>query len=38
MLPLPSLSPVRGKAIEARFDGGLSSSDDGVLALREIEQ
>ena len=38
MLPLPGLSPVRGKAIEARFDGGLLSSDGGVLALREAGQ
>jgi len=38
MLPLTGLSPVRGKAIEARFDGGLLSSDGGVLALREAER
>jgi Transposase DDE domain group 1 len=35
---LPGLSPVAGKPIVARFDGGLLSSDGGVLALREIEQ
>ena len=35
---LPGLSPVRGRAIEARFDGALMSSDGGVLVLREIEQ
>jgi hypothetical protein len=34
---LPGLSPVRGKRIIARFDGGQLSSDGGVLALREIE-
>mgnify|MGYP000101877242 CR=1 FL=1 len=35
---LPGLSPVQGKPIIARFDGGQLSSDAGVLALREIEQ
>ena len=35
---LPGLSPVAGKPIVARFDGGLLSSDGGLLALREIEQ
>lgn len=34
---LPGLSPVAGKAVEARFDGGELSSDGGVLALRTIE-
>jgi len=34
---LPGLSPVCGKPITARFDGGKLSSDGGVLALREIE-
>jgi hypothetical protein len=38
MLPLPGLSPVSGKAIVARFDGGQLSSDAGVLVLREIAQ
>lgn len=38
MLPLPGLSPVAGKSIVARFDGGQLSSDAGVLVLREIEQ
>ncbi|MFZ0402334.1 MAG: IS1380 family transposase [Pseudolabrys sp.] len=38
MLPLPSLSPVSGKAIVAKFDGGLLSSDGGILVLREVEQ
>ena len=37
-LPLASLSPVYGKAVAAKFDGGLLSSDGGVLALREAEQ
>jgi hypothetical protein len=34
---LPGLSPVAGKDICARFDGGRLSSDGGVLLLREIE-
>ena len=34
---LPGLSPVCGKPVVARFDGGQLSSDAGVLALREIE-
>ena len=38
MLPLPGLSPVSGKRVEVKFDGGLLSSDGGVLALREVEQ
>jgi hypothetical protein len=38
MLPLAGLSPVDGKAVVAKFDGGLLSSDGGVLALREVEQ
>jgi hypothetical protein len=33
MLPLPGLSPVLGKAVVARFDGGQLSSDAGVLML-----
>ena len=37
-LPLPGLSPVDGKRVEVRFDGGLLSSDGGVLALREVEK
>lgn len=36
--PLPGLSPVGGKSIIARFDGGQLSSDAGVLALREVDQ
>jgi hypothetical protein len=35
---LPGLSPVGGKAIEARFDAACMSSDGGLLALREVEQ
>jgi hypothetical protein len=38
MLPLPGLSSVSGKAIIAKFDGGLLSSDGGILVLREVEQ
>ena len=37
-LPLPGLSPVAGKEIVVRFDGGRLSSDGGLLVLREIEQ
>jgi hypothetical protein len=36
--PLPGPSPVDGKPLIARFDGGRPSSDGGVLALREIER
>ena len=38
MLPLPGLSPVSGKTVVAKFDGGLLSSDGGVLLLREVER
>ena len=38
MLPLPGLSPVSGKTVVAKFDGGLLSSDGGILVLREVEQ
>ena len=38
MLPLPGLSPVSGKKVVARFDGGELSSDGGLLVLREVEQ
>jgi hypothetical protein len=34
---LPGLSPVHGKAVIARFDGGRLSSEGGLLVLREIE-
>ena len=37
-LPLPGLSPIAGKQIVARFDGGRLSSDGGLLVLREIER
>ena len=37
-LSLPGLSPVAGKELVARFDGGRLSSDGGLLVLREIEQ
>ena len=35
---LPGLSPVQGKSVIARFDGGRLSSEGGLLALREIER
>src|SRR4051794_29628455 len=35
---LPGLSPIHGRAIEARFDSAMMSSDGGLLVLREIEQ
>jgi hypothetical protein len=35
---LPGLSPVLGKAVVARFDGGRLSSSGGLLVLREIER
>ena len=35
---LPGLSPLCGKPIHARFDGGSLSSDAGILALRQVEQ
>src|SRR5450759_4712367 len=38
MLPLPGLSPVCGKKVVVNFDGGLLSSDGGILVLREVEQ
>jgi hypothetical protein len=34
---LPGLSPVAGKELCARFDGGRLSSDGGILLLREVE-
>jgi hypothetical protein len=37
-LPLSGLSPVCGKPVVARFDGGRLSSDGGVLLLAEIER
>jgi Transposase DDE domain group 1 len=35
---LPGLSPVAGKSVVAKFDGGHLSSDGGLLLLREVEQ
>ncbi len=35
---LPGLSPVAGKKVQASFDGGLLSSDGGLLLLREVER
>ena len=35
---LPGLSPVQGKALVARFDGGRLSSEGGLLPLREVER
>src|SRR3954462_5822891 len=37
-LPLPGLSPVARKSVVAKFDGGLLSSNGGILALRAVEQ
>ena len=37
MLPLPGQSPVAGKKVVVKFDGGRLSSDGGILTLREIE-
>src|SRR6266850_5769066 len=34
----PGLSPVRGKAVVTRFDGGRLSSEGGLLVLREVER
>jgi hypothetical protein len=38
MVPLPGLSPVSGKKVVVKFDGGFLSSDGGVLVLHEVEQ
>jgi hypothetical protein len=35
---LPGLSPIGGKSVIARFDGGHLSSDGGLLVLREVER
>jgi len=35
---LPGLSPLDGKQLQVAFDGGLLSSDAGVLLLREVER
>ncbi|WP_353038456.1 transposase, partial [Mesorhizobium sp. M1216] len=37
-LPLTGLSSVRGKSVVARVDGGMLSSNSGVLALAEVEK
>jgi hypothetical protein len=37
-LLLPGLSPVAGKTVVAKFDGGLLSSDGGLVVLRAVEQ
>src|SRR3954453_7907340 len=37
-LPLTGLSSVRSKSVVARFDGGMLSSNGGVLALAEVEK
>ena len=37
-LALPGLSPVYGRPIVARFDGGQLFSDGGILVLHKIEQ
>ena len=38
ILPLPGLSPVAGKQIVTRFDGGRLSYNGGIWFFREIEQ
>ena len=38
MMALPGLSPVSGKHVVASFEGGLLSSDGGVLLLCEAER
>ncbi len=37
-LSLPGLSPVRSKPLDVRFDGGVLSSDGGLLLFREVEE
>jgi len=37
-LPLSGLSSVCDKSVIARFDGGMLSSNAGVLALAEVEK
>ena len=37
-LPLTGLSSVCSKSVVARFDGGMLSSNGGVLALAEVEK
>jgi hypothetical protein len=36
--PQPGLSPVNGKTVSARFDGGSLPSDAGLVSLREVER
>jgi hypothetical protein len=38
MLSLPGLSSVSGRPVAVKFDGGLLSSNGGVLTLREAER
>ena len=35
---LSGLSPIGGRTIEVRFHGGLLSSDDAMMVLRQIRQ
>jgi len=35
---LPGLPPIAGKKIQAAFDGGMLSSDAGVVLLREVKR
>src|SRR5260221_13702969 len=37
-VPLPGLSPVCGKPVVARLDGGRLSSDGGILLLADLER
>jgi len=37
-LPLPGLSPVCGKPVVARFDGGRLSSDGGIVLPRRVHR
>jgi hypothetical protein len=37
-LSLPGLSPVCSKPLDVRFDGGVLSSDGGLLLFREVEE
>jgi hypothetical protein len=36
MLPLPGLSPVGGKKVVVNFDGGLLSSDGGIVVVPSL--
>ena len=35
---LPGLSPAEGKQVQVAFEGGLQSSDGGVVLLREVDR